>query len=103
MSSNVLDSFWSKLSSRLNERVILVLLLLSFILIVTYKLIFWALHPLNVSADQSVYLQCGELILQGKVPYRDFFDFNPPLIMYINVIPVALAHLMHCLMPWVSM
>ncbi|MBK9772786.1 MAG: hypothetical protein IPP57_18540 [Candidatus Obscuribacter sp.] len=95
MSSKVLDSFWNKLSSRLNERVILVLLLLSFILIVTYKLVFWALHPLNVSADQSVYLQCGELILQGKVPYRDFFDFNPPLIMYINVIPVALAHLMH--------
>lgn len=95
MSSNVLDSIFAWLKARLSERVIVLLLLFSFALIITYKLIYWSLHPLNVSADQSVYLECGELILQGKVPYRDFFDFNPPLIMYLNVIPVALAHLMH--------
>lgn len=62
---------------------------------VLHRIYYWTLHPLLVSSDQSVYLAMAELILQGKVPYRDFFDFNPPLIMYLNTIPVTVAHLMH--------
>lgn len=49
------------------------------------------MHPLSISADQSVYVQSAVLLLQGKIPYLDFFDFNPPLIIYLNVIPVLVA------------
>lgn len=68
---------------------------LAVVLLAVQRLVFWFLHPLYCSSDQSVYLQIGELILQGKVPYRDFYDFNPPLIMYLNVVPVTVAKLFH--------
>lgn len=58
-----------------------------------YKLSFIFLHPLAISPDQALYLESGKLILQGRVPYLDFFDFNLPLIMYLNVIPVVVANL----------
>lgn len=51
----------------------------------------WILHPMHTEADQSVYLAMAKLVLQGKIPYVDFFDFNPPLIIYLNVIPVWLG------------
>ncbi len=38
--------------------------------------LYWSMHPLSISADQSVYVQSGLLLLQGKVPYLDFFDLN---------------------------
>ena len=58
-----------------------------------YKLSFIFLHPLAISPDQALYLESGKLILQGRVPYLDFFDLNLPLIMYLNVIPVVVANL----------
>lgn len=58
-----------------------------------YKLTFIFLHPLAISPDQALYLETGKLILQGQVPYLDFFDFNLPLIMYLSVIPVVVARL----------
>ncbi len=57
---------------------------------------YWYLHPLKICPDQAVYLQMASAILSGQVPYRDFFDFNPPLIMYLSVIPVVVAKLL----PW---
>jgi|GEM_PF-322694 len=67
------------------------ILLFSFLLLAFNRLIFWIYHPLLVWTDQSVYLEIAEMILQGKVPYVDVFDFNPPLIMYLNLIPVMVA------------
>lgn len=58
-------------------------------------LVFWWEHPLRIGADQACYLVIGRLILQGKIPYADFVDFNPPLIMYLNVIPVGISQLLH--------
>lgn len=73
--------------------------ILAVVILALQRLVFWLLHPLFASADTSVYLQIGELILQGKVPYRDFYDFNPPMIMYLNVVPVLVAHLFHLPVP----
>lgn len=72
-----------------------VLLLCLFALVLGYKLPYWFLHPLSISPDQAVYLEMAQLILQGKVPYLDFFDFNPPLIMYLSVIPVVVSRVFH--------
>lgn len=66
-----------------------------FLAVLCHRLYYWCMHPLLISPDQSVYLAMAELLLQGKVPYVDFIDFNPPLIMYLNTIPVVVAHLLH--------
>ena len=50
-----------------------------------------ALHPLRISPDQSMFVAIGQLILEGKRPYIDFFDVNPPLAFYIHIAPVLLA------------
>jgi len=78
---------------------VFLLVVFSFLTILSAKFPYWFLHQLAISADQSVYVESGNLILQGKVPYLDFFDFNPPLIMYLNVIPVAVAKLFHWPLP----
>lgn len=70
-------------------------------IILFYKLPYWFLHPLSTSPDQAVYLEMAQLILSGKTPYIDFFDFNPPLIMYLNVLPVLVARLIHWPVPLV--
>lgn len=46
-----------------------------------------ALHPLTIAPDQSMFVAIGELLLQGKRPYVDFFDVNPPLAFYAHIAP----------------
>lgn len=41
----------------------------------------------TMAGDMGLYLQCGQLLLQGQKPYVDFFDTNPPLIMYLSTLP----------------
>lgn len=48
-------------------------------------------HPQLTYGDQAIYIESARLILNGKVPYVDFWDWNPPLIMYLNVLPVLMA------------
>jgi hypothetical protein len=47
----------------------------------------------SINRDVAMYFNSGQLILDGKFPYVDFVDVNPPLIMYINVVPAAIARL----------
>jgi hypothetical protein len=44
-------------------------------------------RPLEINTDASIYLQFAELMLHGQIPYVDFGDLNPPLIMYLSVVP----------------
>ncbi|MBI5175661.1 MAG: hypothetical protein HY986_22435 [Candidatus Melainabacteria bacterium] len=75
----------------LRKQIPLTLIALGLFLLSGANLLYWSMHPLSISADQSVYVQSGVLLLQGKIPYLDFFDFNPPLIIYLNVVPVLVA------------
>ncbi|MDX2106686.1 MAG: hypothetical protein SFY67_09835 [Candidatus Melainabacteria bacterium] len=47
-----------------------------------------------MAGDMGLYLQCGQLLLAGKRPYVDFFDTNPPLIMYLSMIPAMVQNLL---------
>jgi len=49
------------------------------------------LSPLRVNHDCAMYLQEAELLLDGGVPYVDFVETNPPLIVYLSALPVMLA------------
>jgi hypothetical protein len=49
--------------------------------------------PYAISGDTAMYLQTGQFLLEGKLPYRDFQDLNPPLIMYVCALPAIFARL----------
>ncbi|MEW6237054.1 MAG: hypothetical protein AB1656_16845 [Candidatus Omnitrophota bacterium] len=51
--------------------------------------------PYRVNQDCAIFLQCGMNLLEGKKPYIDFVDINPPLIMYLNIVPAGAAQLLH--------
>jgi hypothetical protein len=50
-----------------------------------------ALEPLMVNHDVGLHLDAGRMILEGGRPYVDFIDTNPPLIMYVSVLPALMA------------
>lgn len=41
--------------------------------------------------DPPMYLQAASFMLSGAKPYIDFIDINPPLIMYLSIIPIFMA------------
>lgn len=47
----------------------------------------------NLNHDCAMYIVAGQLLVAGKAPYVDFVDLNPPLVFYLNAIPVALSKL----------
>lgn len=53
----------------------------------------FAIDPLAIQHDQAFYVECGRRIAAGELPYRDFFDINPPLIMYLNAVPAFVARI----------
>ena len=57
-----------------------------FLLIVT--------RPLVMNHDAAALLQMSKMLLEGAVAYVDFNCFNPPLIIYLGVIPSFLARLL---------
>lgn len=70
-----------------------VLLALSCLLLLLKGIGFFFFHPLIIGNDQSVYLAMGQLLLNGLVPYRDFFDFNLPMIIYLSSFPALMGKL----------
>lgn len=77
------------------NRFFLLLIALAFVISILNKAYFWSGHPLLTYPDQSAYFAMAEMITQGKLPYIDFFEWNPPLIMYLNLIPVFCSRLLH--------
>jgi len=49
--------------------------------------------PERINLDCAMFLQMGDAIWDGAVPYRDFVDTNMPLIFYLNVIPAGIARM----------
>lgn len=49
-----------------------------------------AVDPRAAHCDVGQFLLAGRMILEGKVPFVDIIDTNPPLIMYLSAIPAAL-------------
>jgi hypothetical protein len=68
-------------------------LLITTLSLFIYQTYFVSVHPLTISTDASMYLDMGALILEGKIPYRDFAEFNFPLIMYLSTLPVLLSRI----------
>lgn len=54
-------------------------------------LVSMAQSPLRLAPDAGLYVEAGQLLLAGKRPYVDFVEVNPPLIIYVNALPAAVA------------
>jgi hypothetical protein len=64
-------------------------------LLVTVLLVRWGLHDIfsfPVRQDIAWFQYLAEQILQGKLPYRDFIEINPPLYIWMHVPIVQLAN-----------
>jgi hypothetical protein len=53
--------------------------------------IFYWCHPLIIGHDQALHFECTKLILHGALPYVGFLDSNPPIIFYLDALPVTLS------------
>jgi len=51
-------------------------------------------EPLRVNRDAAIYLELGQYVLDGKLPYLDYYEINFPLIHFLSVIPVAVAQVL---------
>lgn len=51
--------------------------------------------PLAALGNNALFLYSGGLLLDGRLPYRDWWELNPPLITYLSAIPVFLARVFH--------
>ena len=68
---------------------IVLLVLLSFLVVLPF---FSFLQRIpEAGSGSSLYI--GARILEGKVPYRDFWDFRPPFIFFLNALGLALSRL----------
>lgn len=80
----------------MKETNILKLITLVLISLFTIRLVYSAiLHPLYMGWDPGLHLNAAQLILQGKIPYVDMMDVNPPLVWYIDMIPALWANMFH--------
>lgn len=50
-------------------------------------------YPDRINHDCAYVLNCARVLSLGGLPYIDFVDVNPPLIFYVNVLPVVLANI----------
>ncbi len=44
----------------------------------------------NNESDSTIFAYAGQLVRQGLLPYRDFWDNKPPLIFYTEALAYAL-------------
>jgi hypothetical protein len=55
--------------------------------------------PRAVNWDCGALLFAGQMLLEGKLPYVDFYELNPPLILYLQVVPALLSRVLPIPLP----
>ncbi len=57
--------------------------------------------PLHVNRDCGALLFAGRMLLEGRLPFVDYYDLNPPLIDYVLTVPALAARLVPLPLPLV--
>jgi hypothetical protein len=78
----------------------LALCLVAVMILAGSSIFFWYCHPLLIFCDQGLYMHMAQLFLEGKVPYVDMFEINPPLAIYLHTPPVLAAQFFHLTKPF---
>ena len=47
--------------------------------------------PLNLNHDATLNLEIGRYLLEGRIPYLDYYEINPPLVQYLNILPAYIS------------
>ena len=72
-----------------------ILILILFAIIPAVLLLFFSrnsfLYKINHREDINAFLMAGQYILNGKIPYRDFFDHKGPFVYYLYALCVAIV------------
>jgi len=69
----------------------LLMVVLAGLLMAAGGIFYWLSHPMLIYPDQALYVHMAKLFLQGKIPYVEMFDNNPPLAIYLEILPVWLS------------
>lgn len=83
-------------SPQIRRNITLAIFLLMFIIVTLGVQLRWIPKFHDIDIDSGVYSYAGTRILEGELPYRDFWDHKPPGIYYLN----ALAFKLLGLTPW---
>ena len=51
-------------------------------------------HPYEINHDSATLLHVAQLLLEGRLPYVDIFETNPPMSWYLHILPVYVARLL---------
>lgn len=63
-------------------------------LVVLFEVFFVLITAINTGIpahDSGGFLYDGRMVLEGKIPYRDFWDHKPPVIFYLNALAEKLS------------
>jgi 4-amino-4-deoxy-L-arabinose transferase-like glycosyltransferase len=69
---------------------IFILIILDFLLNLFWNPVFLNKITYNLDADSSVFAYGGKLVVEGKLPYRDFWDHKPPAVFYVDAFIIRL-------------
>ena len=81
------------------QHIVCIILVLIYLVLVSYKN-----YCTPVPKDEEVYITGGYLVLEGLIPYKDFFDVKPIVIYVMNALGLLLFGTRGCafrLMPYV--
>ncbi|NDJ33563.1 MAG: hypothetical protein GYB64_02775 [Chloroflexi bacterium] len=51
-------------------------------------------NPLRINHDVTLHLLAATHIVEGRVPYVDFFNINFPMIFYLDTLPVVVSRML---------
>lgn len=59
----------------------------------TALFVVWVVYEPYLNHDVAQYLTAAQMLVDGAVPYVDFVDTNPPMIVYLSALPALWASL----------
>src|SRR5690554_3376246 len=76
------------MNDRRKSYLIYLLLLLVVVAVLLPSIPSWHKLP---NRDSGVFLYAGQQILEGEIPYQDFWDHKPPGILYLNALGLLIG------------
>lgn len=77
------------------SRTAVVFALITTLTAVSVSLFLVFFHRLPLNFDCAILLDCGRLLVMGRIPYVDYVEINPPIAHYVHALPVLVANLLN--------
>jgi len=60
---------------------------------ISVPIVWYFASKVGLNHDAALFLYCGQMILAGEMPYVDFVEINPPMVMYLSILPALFPKL----------